>query len=116
MKPMVPSAWNRAEILRHSVSMTEKARVIEAAYRDGHAAGFAAALAMLREPSDEIVKKFSRLHHPGAWAKIDKNIDDDDWNGGTALNLGHALLRDAPAALLAAASALADIAEKEGEE
>jgi hypothetical protein len=33
------------------------------------------------------LERWSRATAPELWKKIDNNINDDDWNGGTALNL-----------------------------
>lgn len=72
-------------------------------FRDGVFAERARLIAELREPSGNGIEVFSRLAHPGAWRKIDDNINDDDWGGSTALNLRRALLRDAVAERRAAA-------------
>lgn len=69
---------------------------------------------LLADPSDEFVERWSRAIAPSAWKKIDDNIADDDWNGGAALNLRRAILRDNRAALIALSDHLtADPVRKE---
>jgi len=36
--------------------------------------------------NDATVERLARYLEPDLWAKIDQWIEDDDWNGGTALN------------------------------
>lgn len=37
----------------------------------------------------DLWERVSRRLHPDLWEKIDRWKDDDDWNGGTALNATH---------------------------
>lgn len=49
--------------------------------------------------TDEAIEQYARSQEPELWAHIDRNADDDDWNGATALNARNTSLRRAREAL-----------------
>jgi len=61
-----------------------------------------------RDLIDRAVEAASRASEPSSWAKVDKWIADDDWNGGAALNLRHALLKQQRAAIIAFCQQMAE--------
>lgn len=70
---------------------------------------FIAAARALRTPAGpagdpDYVERVSRAAFPDIWKRIDANVADDDWNGGTALNLRSQMLESAAALLRAIAS------------
>jgi hypothetical protein len=108
---MEPSAEERVKAVKSpyyifSVAFADAVQLSEESFRDGAKAQRERIRQLLREPSDEFVETFSRKHHQGAWKRVDDNIIDDDWNGGAALNMRSAMLRDAKIALVAIAAAL----------
>lgn len=60
----------------------------------------------LLNPSQELVEAWSRSCSPLIWRRIDEHKDDNDWNGGAALNLRREILREDKAAITKLALAI----------
>lgn len=105
--PLAANSQGRTTLVRQEMMRFNLDRLPDhftVAYRDGFYAGIDAVVALLREP--KFVEAWSRTTQSDIWEKIDENINDDDWNGGTARNLRHAALRDDAKALVALADLL----------
>jgi hypothetical protein len=63
-------------------------------------------LKALNNPSNELVEAWSRSCLPLIWRRIDEHKADDDWNGGAALNLRRAILREDKQAIIKLALAI----------